>query len=166
MNFAIQGTEQLEKLARDLLSGGSKGKAIFRKGLRAGVKIVAARVKATFPRKSGAAAASVRVRAIKRTRGRLGMRVSLFAENKGFPYPMGLEGGTKNQPPGRRVRKVRSRGADGKVRTNEEESHAYNALTWHVQPQHNIRKAFEAVESQAQQAILDTWLALLEEAGK
>src|ERR1019366_1259368 len=145
-SLVMTGAVELQQMTRDLMSEGKLGKKIFRKGIRAGAKVIAARVKATFPVKTGVAAASTKVKALKRSRGKIGVRVSLFAATpKGLPYPFFLEGGVKNQPAGGRVRKkIRSiaiRGVRRKV-TDEAASTAYHALAWRIEPQHNVQKAF------------------------
>lgn len=166
MSFQITGTEELQKTLESLMGEGTQGKKIVRKMLRAGAKVVADRVKGSFPRKTGTAAGSVKVRAMKRSKGRVGVRVALFAESKqGFPYPMALEGGAKQQPPGVRVRKkVRTITVNGRSRrvTDEQASKAYQNLTWHVEPQHNVKNAFEASEGAAQSAMMATYQAELE----
>ncbi len=146
-SLVLQGDVALQKMTEELMSGGKRGKAIFRKGVRAGAKIIAKTVK------SGKAAASVKVRAIRRSRARVGVRVSLFAASPaGFPYPMGLERGTKQQKKGGRIRKERN-------------AEKYNALTWHVSPQHNVENAFAESGDQAMKAVETTWARELEKQG-
>jgi HK97 gp10 family phage protein len=60
------------------------GKAALRKGQRAAAKIIASRIKATAPEESGAIKRSVKVRAMKRSRVRIGVRVEVKAYYAGF----------------------------------------------------------------------------------
>jgi hypothetical protein len=160
-SIVMTGDVELQRMTRDLMSQGKHGKKIFRKGLRAGAKIVAKDTKATFPRKSGRAAASVKVKAMKRSRTRVGFRVSVFATaNSGrwkeAPYPMFLERGTKKHVRGKRVRK--SYGKGGVVK----DSTKYDAAPTHVAAQHNVEKSLARSGPQAQQTILKTCAAELE----
>lgn len=165
-SLAIKGGLELQQKSQDLLSTGKEGKKIFRKGLRAAMKVIAKAVKDSFPRKTGTAAMSTKVKSLKRKKGRIGLRVSLFARSeKGYPYPMGLEGGVKTQPKGGRVRKVMSRVTVNGVsqrRTDEVASKAYHALAWKIKPQHNVAKAFDKSSSQAEQAMQTTFAAELD----
>ena len=167
-SIVITGDLEMQTQVRELQSQGKVGKGIFRKGLRAGAKVIAKRVKATYPKKTGAAARSVKVKAMRRKRGRVGVRVALYAESttgkKGYPYPMGLEGGVKQQKTmvnyghhklQDRVRKVFRRGR--LVSTV-----AYDRLGWHVEPGHHVQKAFDASAAQAQQTMMKTWVDELE----
>lgn len=167
--LVMTGDLALQQMAGDLLSSGKLGKKIFRAGVRVGAKVIAQRIKQTFPRKTGAAIKSVKVKAIKRNKDKIGVRISMYAESTsgkgGYPYPMGLEGGTKNQLPGARVKKavkrVTVKGRSRQV-TDDANSKAYNALAWHVQPQHNFADAFESSVGEAQQTVLDTFVAEME----
>ena len=167
----ITGAVELQRMTRDLMSEGKLGRKIFRKGVRAGAKVIAARVKATFPRLTGKAAQSAKVKAIKRSRGKIGVRVSVYADRPGgkgnAPYPMFLEIGVKRQPKGGRVRKaVRTVTVNGRSRkvTDDAGSKAYNALSWRIEPQHNVQKAFDSSAGQASAKIMETCVAELEKA--
>ena len=166
-SLVVTGDAELQKMTQDLMSDGKLGKKIFRKGLRAGAKIIAKRTKSTFPRATGAAAKSVKVKAMKRRKGRIGIRIGLYAANPktGFPYPMGIEGGVKTQPPGVRIRKktkrVTLKGRGLRV-TDEAASTAYHALTWRIEPQHVVSKAFEDSAAQASTAVMQTCVDELE----
>jgi hypothetical protein len=169
-SLVMTGDLALQQMTQDLMGMGKLGKKIFRKGLRAGAQVIARKVKQTFPRKTGKAAKSAKVKAIKRSRKKIGVRVALYAASTsgkgGFPYPMGLEAGTKNQPKGR-VRKARKRiSKNGKTTlvTDEENSQAYHRLSWHVRPMRNVQKAFAAAQAAAEAAILKTWRDELEKA--
>lgn len=162
----ITGAVELQQMTQDLMSEGKVGKKVFRKGLRAGTKVIAKRVKETFPQHTGEAAKSVKVKALKRKKGRIGFRVSLFAASKaGFPYPLGLEGGVKVQPAGSRIRKkVKrvTRNGRGLRMTDEAASTAYHSLTWRIEPQHNMQKEFDDAASQASNEIMTTCVDELE----
>lgn len=164
--LVLSGDQQLQQTADSLLSDGKTGQKIFRKGLRAAMKVIAKEIKDTFPRKSGAAAMSAKVKAMKRKKGRIGVRVSVFALGKNrFPYPMGIEGGIKFQKPGTRVRKaIRTVTAGGvsQRRTDEAASGAYHKLAWRVKPTGAIAKAFARKQDAAQMAMLATCRAELD----
>lgn len=66
-------------------------KAALRKGQRAAAKVIAARIKAAAPEKSGAIKRSVKIRAMKRSRVRIGVRIEVKAYYAGF-----VALGTKN----------------------------------------------------------------------
>lgn len=59
-------------------------KAALRKGQRAAAKIIAGRIKASTPQKSGAMKRTVKVRAMKRSRVRIGVRIEVKAYYAGF----------------------------------------------------------------------------------
>ncbi len=142
--FVLSGGLELQKRMKELMSEGKSGAAAIRKGLRAGSKVVAQRVKADFPKLTGAAAKSVKVRAMKRKKGRIGVRVALYAASKkGAPYPYFLEGGVKYQKKGGRIRKTKNSTAE------------YDALSWKIRPQQNVKKSFEAVSQQALAAVIE-----------
>ncbi len=168
--ITIQGDMELKALIGDLMSEGKKGQGAIRKGMRAAAKIIAARIKETYPKLTGMAAKSVKVRALKRKKGRIGVRVTLFAEStKGFPYPMALEVGAKYQPSGGRVRKaVKQVTVNGRGRrvTDESASKAYHALSWRIPPGHQVEKAFESVEGKAQDALMTGIVEALAKAAK
>ncbi len=170
-SLVVQGEFELQRLIKDMMSTGKKGQSAVRKGLRAAAKVVAAQVKASYPKKTGAAVKSVKVRAMKRKKGRIGVRVALFAESRtgkgGFPYPMALESGAKKQPASGRVRKaVKKVSVNGRSLrvTDEANSKAYHALTWHIRPRHDVQKAFDAAEARAQEAAFETITAELKKA--
>jgi hypothetical protein len=164
--FVLEGSEELQEMAHSLLSTGRRGRAIFRKGLRAGAKVVADHLRAIYPRRTGKAVASIKVRALKRKRGRIGFMVVLFAQTpEGQPYTMFLEGGVKVQPRGVRVRKASKKitvGGRGVRVTDEERSVSYHALKWRIEPQHYQRRAFKESAAEAERTILATCVRELE----
>ncbi len=165
--MVITGTTELQQMSRDLMADGKLGKKIFRKGIRAGANVIKKKVKETYPKKSGAAVRSAKVKALKRKKGRIGVRVSVYAENTktGYPYTVALEGGAKIQPKKGRVRKktklVTVNGRSRRV-TDEASSTAYNALAWRIKPRHDVKKAFDSSVRAAESKILGTWVSELE----
>lgn len=160
-SLVMTGAAELQQMTRDLTSEGKHGKKVFRKGLRAGAKVVAQDVNATFPEKSGKARRSVKVRGMKRKKGRIGVRVALFAQaDKGrwkeAPYPYFQEKGTKkHNAAGKRVRKV--------YRSGERvDSTAYDAQADHVAPGHYVEKSLARTGAAAEQTILQTCVDELE----
>jgi hypothetical protein len=132
------------------MSEGTEGRKIFNRAARNACKVTAAQVKSTFPRKTGKAVSSVKVRALKRKRGRIGARVSLFAQTaKGFPYPLAIEHGAKVQP------------RSGRVRNSGKTKAAYASLTWRIEPRLIVQHAFDDTVSTAQgvmiRSIVEDW---------
>ena len=166
----ITGAVELQQMTRDLMSEGKIGKKIFRKGVRAGAKVIAARLKASIPvGPTGKAARSPKVKAIKRSRGKIGVRISAYADKPGkkgnAPYLMFLVTGVKNQPRSGRVRKKTKRitvNGKGKTVTDEANSKAHNALSWRIRPQSFAKDAFDSSAGQASAKIMETCVAELE----
>lgn len=211
--MVVTGELQLQELMLSLKSEGKVGGKIIRKAIRAGAKIVAKRVKAGLPSRSGGTVRSVKVRAMKRKKGRIGVRIAIESRTKDkteLSIGMLLERGVKqqrsmvnyrNRIPGyhaesgrifdagavvtrdaasgrfydqngnggrafdaqsHRVRKKYKRIGGG--RRGVSDTTRYDSLAWHVEPQHNVEKAFDAVQAQAQDAILQTAMAGIEAA--
>src|SRR5947209_824243 len=102
MALVQQGTDRLIGKLRRLK--GAEAKAVLRKGCRAGAKVMAAAIKKSLPRRSGRAQKSVKVRAMKRSRKRVGMRVVVDAKTDpgkegqpGIPYSQFGEYGTGHE---------------------------------------------------------------------
>ncbi len=152
MSLVITGDLELQETIQSLKSEGKVGKKALRKGLRAGAKIVAVRVKATFPRKSGTAALSTKVKAMKRKKGRTGVRVTLFARTaKGFPYPVAQEFGAKPKVAGI---KGFMGSKEGVGRTSKAGQRIMAGVGYRIQPGHYVEKATEATAAQALNAVL------------
>ena len=136
----LQGADELiRKLAR--LSG-KDGKAAVRKGCRAGAKIVQAEVKRRVPRLSGKMARSLKVRSLKRKKGREGVRVAVDARNaKGEPYGFFVEYGTKVHVGGRIRRKLAGRGGRPLTEAELKRNAAYQSLDWRIRPRHFMGEA-------------------------
>lgn len=94
MSRYLQGDDELRQKLRSLTS--KDAKAALRKGTRAGAKIVAAEDKDAVPNLSGNLRASVKVRALKRSRRWVGHAVVLNAISKrGVPYSAFVNYGTR-----------------------------------------------------------------------
>lgn len=74
LNVRIEGAREIEKALTEVTKG--QGRAAIRKGCRAGAKIVQAAAKQTVPKKTGLLRKSIKVRAIKRTRTKIGVNVT------------------------------------------------------------------------------------------
>ena len=75
----LSGAKELDRKLQRLPAKAEK--KVWRQGLRAGAKVVQSAVKARSPRRSGRMASSVKVRAMKRSRNRIGI---LVQSGKGF----------------------------------------------------------------------------------
>lgn len=107
ISVRLLGDKELRAVLAGL--GGPKLKSALRKALRAGGKIVLALAKSRVPRDTGALARGLRLRALKRSRVRLGVRVmtppreklKIDPDAKGY-YPAHVELGHK-KPDGTQV---------------------------------------------------------------
>jgi HK97 gp10 family phage protein len=119
MTMSVRGTAELVRKLQTLR--GKDGKAVMRKGCRAGAKVMAAAIRDALPSKSGAARRSVKVRSIKRSRKKVGVKVVVDARNaQGTPYSQFGEYGTKReQAKGWQHGAVRGEGASALERATE-----------------------------------------------
>lgn len=146
----ITGDQELQATIASLKSEGKAGASALRKGLRAGAKVVADQLKIDTPKLTGRAAQSVKVRALKRKRGRVGVTVTLTAQTAaGFPYPIAVESGAKQHPPNATSKEKKQR-------------HGNAAIGWHVRPRGFGKKAVSEVGDEALQVTNETILAELE----
>ncbi len=98
MPLILTGASELQRKLRDQLP--KHAKAAMRRGCRAAAKMIAAAEKAIIPEVTGQTGQSVKVRAIKRSRVRLGVRVEVQARDpQGRPYAAGPELGTHRIQP-------------------------------------------------------------------
>lgn len=107
VNLRLEGYEAVEKAFRRL--EGPDQKKLVRASMRDGVKVVRDQAKARVPVRTGKLKAGIKVRALRRSRTRLGIRVTLpTREELGLPsstpgyYPASVEFGRRTKD-GRRV---------------------------------------------------------------
>lgn len=81
-HLVLTGDAELNRKLREL--GGPKQKAAIRKASRAALKPVAAAAKANAPKRSGRLRKSIKVKAIKRSRSRVGSRVTTSKTDNQF----------------------------------------------------------------------------------
>lgn len=85
----IKGAKELSAKLKRL--SGSEGKKLLRKGLREGTKVIAAEARAIAPQASGELKRSIKTRALKRKKGRIGFRVT-----SRLPYSVAQQYGWKH----------------------------------------------------------------------
>ena len=96
MRFEVRGTAEL--IAKLKAMKGAKAKAVLRKSTRAQAKVIAARAKTEWPTKSGETVRNIKVRALKRSRTRIGHTVRLQVASP-TPYRSYVELGTRHMKP-------------------------------------------------------------------
>ena len=82
VNVRIEGAKEIEKALKQLTK--AQGRAAIRKGCRAGAKITQRAAKQIAPRKTGLLAKSIKVRAIKRSRTKVGVMVTTGSSSNLF----------------------------------------------------------------------------------
>ncbi|MBT8199584.1 MAG: HK97 gp10 family phage protein [Acidimicrobiia bacterium] len=102
VDINLKGDHELVRILEQLPA--SVQKKAVRRALRDGTKFLAKQVKAAAPRDSGRMARRMKVRAVKRSRTRIGSRVMMPDRDKlGIPakakgyYPMSIEAGWKSR---------------------------------------------------------------------
>ncbi len=96
MALILTGADELRRKLQGLAN--KDAKAALRKGCRAGAKVVAAEARKTAPNKTGLLRSSIKVRALKRSRKRLGYTVVVKLPEGAVQIPYGgfVEFGTKH----------------------------------------------------------------------
>jgi HK97 gp10 family phage protein len=139
----VTGSEELNRKLADLK--GSKAKQAIRKASREALRPVAAAAKANAPRRTGLLAQSIKVRALKRSRVRVGSQVTANGANKKFNgrqfYGGFQEYGWKA---GRRAKNADIGAATGARRTKSQKSE--------IAKRNNARRKIDGTEFMARAA--------------
>lgn len=114
MKVTIPGAEQVMERMR--LAVVSKAKKGIRKGSRAGAKVVQARAKALAPKRSGLTQRSIKVRALARSRVRMGASCTLHVAEGAF-YAAFVDLGTRFTTGRRFMKRAAEETADEAGRT-------------------------------------------------
>ncbi len=119
-NIVVIGVEAIDKKLRKL--SGAVGKKVVRRSMRKGMKIIAAATKSEVPVDTGLTKKSVQVRALKRSRKRLGIEVRVSGKVPGLIktsaagkrtfYPAVVEYGRKGVPGNPFMRRAYSANAE------------------------------------------------------